>query len=140
MKYLSVLPKELGDDPQSTISVQPIGTGPFYVKAWMQNLKMVLRKHPLYFETNQNGDRLPHLESVAITFVPDKQSEFLLFIQGKLDMINSLDVSYKDELLDKKGHLQAKYVDKVKLLRSSYLNTEYTVSYTHLTLPTILLV
>ena len=62
---------------------------------------------------------------MAITFVPDKQSEFLLFIQGKLDMINSLDASYKDELLDKKGQLQAKYVDKVKLLRSPYLNTEY---------------
>ena len=46
MKYLSVLPKELGDEPQNTIGVQPIGTGPFYVKAWMQNLKMVLRKHP----------------------------------------------------------------------------------------------
>ena len=91
----------------------------------MQNLKMVLRKHPLYFEADQNGDRLPHLESVAITFVPDKQSEFLLFIQGKLDMINSLDASYKDELLDKKGQLQPKYVDKVKLLRSPYLNTEY---------------
>jgi len=125
MKYLSVLPKELGDDPQNTISVQPIGTGPFYVKEWMQNLKMVLRKHPFYYETDLIGDRLPHLESVAITFVPDKQSEFLLFIQGKLDMINSLDASYKDELLDKKGQLQAKYINKVKLLRSNYLNTEY---------------
>ena len=125
MKYLSVLPKELGDDPKKNIGVQPIGTGPFYVKAWMQNLKMVLRKHPLYFETDQNENRLPYLESVAITFVPDKQSEFLLFIQGKLDMINSLDASYKDELLDKKGQLQTKYTDKVKLLRSPYLNTEY---------------
>jgi peptide/nickel transport system substrate-binding protein len=137
MKYLSVLPKELGDDPQSTIGVQPIGTGPFYVKAWMQNLKMVLRKHPLYFETDENGDRLPHLESVAITFVPDKQSEFLLFVQGKLDMINSLDSSYKDELLDKKGQLQAKYVDKVKLLRSPYLNTEYIGIYLDAELPEI---
>ena len=137
MKYLSVLPKELGDDPQSTIGVQPIGTGPFYVKAWMQNLKMVLRKHPLYFEADQNGDRLPHLESVAITFVPDKQSEFLLFIQGKLDMINSLDASYKDELLDKKGQLQPKYVDKVKLLRSPYLNTEYIGIYLDAELPEI---
>jgi peptide/nickel transport system substrate-binding protein len=137
MKYLSVLPKELGDDPQSTIGVQPIGTGPFYVKAWMQNIKMVLRKHPFYFETDQNGDRLPHLESVAITFVPDKQSEFLLFIQGKLDMINSLDASYKDELLDKKGQLQAKYIDKVKLLRSPYLNTEYIGIYLDAELPEI---
>ena len=137
MKYLSVLPKELGNDPQNTIGVQPIGTGPFYVKAWMQNLKMVLRKHPWYFETDENGDRLPHLESVAITFVPDKQSEFLLFIQGKLDMINSLDASYKDELLDKKGQLQAKYTNKVKLLRSPYLNTEYIGIYLDAKVPEI---
>ncbi len=137
MKYLSVLPKELGDDPQNTIGVQPIGTGPFYVKAWKQNLKMVLRKHPFYFEKNQNGNRLPHLESVAITFVPDKQSEFLLFIQGKLDMINSLDASYKDELLNKKGELKAKYIDKVKLLRSPYLNTEYIGIYLDAEVPEI---
>ena len=137
MKYLSVLPKELGNDPQSTVGLQPIGTGPFYVKAWMQNLKMVLRKHPWYFETDENGDRLPHLESVAITFVPDKQSEFLLFIQGKLDMINSLDASYKDELLNKKGELKVKYIDKVKLLRSPYLNTEYIGIYLDAEVPEI---
>ena len=125
MKYLSVLPKELDDLPNNTISTKPIGTGPFYVKAWMQNLKMVLRKNQLYFETNEEGEQLPHLESVAITFVPDKQSEFLLFLQGKLDMINSLDASYKDELLDKNAQLQTKYINSIKLLRSPYLNTEY---------------
>ena len=125
MKYLSVLPKELDDLPNNTISTKPIGTGPFYVKAWMQNLKMVLRKNQLYFETNEKGKQLPHLESVAITFVPDKQSEFLLFLQGKLDMINSLDASYKDELLDKNAQLQTKYINSIKLLRSPYLNTEY---------------
>ena len=125
MKYLSVLPKELDDLPNNNISTKPIGTGPFYVKAWMQNLKMVLRKNQLYFETNEKGEQLPYLESVAITFVPDKQSEFLLFLQGKLDMINSLDASYKDELLDKNGQLQTKYINSVKLLRSPYLNTEY---------------
>ena len=125
MKYLSVLPKELDDLPNNTISTKPIGTGPFYVKAWMQNLKMVLRKNQLYFETNEKGEQLPHLESVAITFVPDKQSEFLLFLQGKLDMINSLDASYKDELLDKNAQLQTKYINSIKLLRSPYLNTEY---------------
>ena len=125
MKYLSVLPKELDDLPNNTISTKPIGTGPFYVKAWMQNLKMVLRKNQLYFETNEKGEQLPHLESVAITFVPEKQSEFLLFLQGKLDMINSLDASYKDELLDKNGQLQKKYRNSIKLLRSPYLNTEY---------------
>ncbi|GIR50671.1 MAG: hypothetical protein CM15mP59_4130 [Flavobacteriaceae bacterium] len=112
-----MLPKELDDLPNNTISTKPIGTGPFYVKAWMQNLKMVLRKNQLYFETNEKGVQLPHLESVAITFVPDKQSEFLLFLQGKLDMINSLDASYKDELLDKNGQLQ-KVQNSIKLFFS----------------------
>ncbi len=32
-----------------------------------------------------------------ISFLPDIQSEFMLFIQGKFDFLNSLDTSYKDD-------------------------------------------
>ena len=49
----------------------------------------------------------------------------MLFIQGKLDFINSLDSSYKDELLTPKGNLQSKYVDKINIQKGPYLNTEY---------------
>lgn len=137
MKYLSVVPKELGDMKDYPIGISPIGTGPFYVKAWMQNLKLVLRKHPKYFERDKNGISLPYLEAVAITFVPDKQSEFLLFLQGKLDMLNSLDVSYKDELLSKNGQLHVRYKDKFQLIRSPFLNTEYIGIYLDSEIPEI---
>ena len=137
MKYLSVVPKELGDVRDYPVGTNPIGTGPFYVKAWMQNLKLVLRKHPKYFERDENGTSLPYLEAVAITFVPDKQSEFLLFLQGKLDMLNSLDVSYKDELLSKNGQLHVRYKDKFQLLRSPFLNTEYIGIYMDSEIPEI---
>jgi ABC-type transport system substrate-binding protein len=137
MKYLSVLPEELRANTDHNIGVKPIGTGPFYAKAWMPNLKMVLRKNTLYFETNIKGEQLPHLEAVAITFVPDKQSEFLLFLQGKLDMLNSLDSSYKDELLDKNGELHPHFATKYKLLRSPYLNTEYIGIYMDALIPEI---
>ena len=49
----------------------------------------------------------------------------MLFLQGKLDFINSLDTSYKDELLTQTGELQAAYRDRVSLLNGPYLNTEY---------------
>ena len=73
----------------------------------------------------EKGNQLPYLEAVAITFLPDKQSEFLEFAQGKLDFISGLDNSYKDEIITTQGKLQEKYKDRVKLLTTPYLNTEY---------------
>ncbi len=125
MKYLSVVPHEAFNQPSNSFGSKPIGTGPFYMKRWEKNLKLVLRKNKNYFEQDQQGNSLPYLESVAITFVPDKQSEFLLFLQGKLDLLNSLDLSYKDELLTTTGELRKKYHNSIRLSKSPYLNTEY---------------
>ena len=40
-----------------------------------------VRKNKNYFEKDLNGEKLPYLEAVAITFLPDKQSEFLCILQ-----------------------------------------------------------
>src|SRR5690606_32581674 len=64
-------------------------------------------------------------EAVAITFLPDKQSEFLQFAQGKLDFISGLDGSYKDEILTTHGKLQPKYKEWAYMITGPYLNTEY---------------
>ncbi|MDX5325838.1 MAG: ABC transporter substrate-binding protein [Bacteroidota bacterium] len=124
MKYCSVVSKRamecVGKDPGRS----PIGTGPFYLKAWIPDEKMVLRRNPDYFET-LNGEQLPFLEAVAITFVPDKQSAFLEFLKGNNDLISGLDASYKDELLTRDGALKGKYKDQLLLQKIPYLNTEY---------------
>tara|TARA_B110000116_G_C16764301_1_gene550025 strand:- start:723 stop:1799 length:1077 start_codon:yes stop_codon:yes gene_type:complete len=103
----------------------PIGTGPFKFKRWEENVKLVLRKNKNYFETDLNGRKLPFLESISISFLPDIQSEFMLFTQGKLDFLNSIDNSYKDDLLTPNGDLQEKYKANIKMLKGPYLNTEY---------------
>ncbi len=125
MKYASVVPKEITEDKSIDFRSNPIGTGPFQFKIWEENVKLVLRKNPNYHEKDTSGKRLPYLESIAITFLPDKQSGFMQFIQGKIDMISGLDPSYKDELLQPNGKLQEKYQDKIKMLTGPYLNTEY---------------
>ena len=125
MRYCSVIPHEIDNLNGVDFRKNPIGTGPFAFKNWEENVKLVLRKNPLYFERDEKGEALPYLEAVAITFVPDKQSEFMLFLQGKLDLLNSLDNSYKDELLTQEGQLSEKYKYKISLQKGPYLNTEY---------------
>jgi peptide/nickel transport system substrate-binding protein len=125
MKYCSVIPKEVADFYGSNFRSNPIGTGPFKFKRWEENIKLVFRRNNLYFETDSQGDSLPYLEAVAITFLPDKQSEFLQFAQGNIDFLNSLDASYKDELLTADGKLRPKYAETVDMIRGPYLNTEY---------------
>jgi len=125
MRYCSVVPKEAVEFYSDEFRSHPVGTGPFQFKLWEENVKLVLRKNPIYFEKDKDGNALPYLEAVAITFLPDKQSEFLQFTQGKLDMVSGLDNSYKDEILTTRGKLQEKYKDKVKLIKGPYLNTEY---------------
>lgn len=125
MKYCSVVPKEAVDYFGNEFRANPIGTGPFYFKLWVENTKLVLRKNPLFFEEDEKGNQLPYLEAVAITFLPDKQSEFLQFIQGNIDFMKSLDASYKDDILNTDGTLKEKYVSKINMKTGAYLNTEY---------------
>lgn len=125
MKYCSVVPKEIVEHYGNDFRSNPIGTGPFKFKRWEENLKLVFRRNNSYFETDSTGQQLPYLEAVAITFLPDKQSEFLQFAQGNIDFVSGLDGSYKDEILTTDGQLKPKYAKDVRMIRGPYLNTEY---------------
>tara|TARA_R110002111_G_scaffold76951_3_gene122042 strand:+ start:3443 stop:5089 length:1647 start_codon:yes stop_codon:yes gene_type:complete len=125
MKYCSVVPKEIVEYYGNDFRSHPIGTGPFKFKRWEENIKLVFRRHNNYFETDKDGNSLPYLEAVSVTFLPDKQSEFLQFAQGNIDFISGLDGSYKDEILTSDGKLRQLYLEDVNMIRGPYLNTEY---------------
>lgn len=125
MKYCSVIPREVADFYGPDFRSHPIGTGPFKFKRWEENIKLVFRKNHNYFEKDKQGYSLPYLEAIAVTFLPDKQSEFLQFAQGNIDYISGLDASYKDELLTADGRLRETYSKRVNMIRGPYLNTEY---------------
>ena len=125
MTYASVVPHEAveyyGDDFRS----HPVGTGPFKFQYWKENVKLVFRKNPNYFEYDAAGERLPYIDAVSISFLIDKQVAFLEFIKGKFDFMSGIDARYKDELLTYDGNLRKKYEDKIELITEPYLNTEY---------------
>lgn len=125
MQYCSVLPHEAVEKYGTDFRRHAVGTGPFQFVAWEEGQALVMKKNPNYFETDKDGKRLPYLDGIKISFYDSKATEFLLFRQKKLDFINDIDASFKDEVLTKKGRLRKDWQDKIQLQTHSYLNVEY---------------
>jgi len=125
MPYAYVVPREVVEHYGKDFRSNPIGTGPFYFKYWKEGEKLVFRKNPNYFEVDEKGQRLPYLEAVNVSFITDKQSEFLEFLLGNIDYLSGIHTTSKDELLTRAGGLNPKYADRVRMLTGPYLNTEY---------------
>lgn len=125
MPYASVVPKEAVEYYKEDFRKHPVGTGPFKFQMWKEGVKLVLLKNEDYFEKDENGHPLPYLDAVSVSFIIDKQSVFLEFVKGNIDFISGIDPNYKDEVLNRKGELQPKYRNHIKLMTQAYLNTEY---------------
>ena len=125
MSYAVVLPQEVVELYGADYRNHPVGTGAFQFQYWKEGVKLVMRKNPDYFKTDENGNRLPYLDGVAVTFIVDKQSVFMEFMKGQIDFMSGIDAAYKDVLLDKNGDLKPEYSAHIHLEKAPYLNTEY---------------
>lgn len=123
--YCYVVPKEVCEYEKENFGRNPIGTGAFRFKLWREDEKLIFVKNENYFERDENGERYPYLDGVVISFIKDKQSEFMEFLLGNLDLLSGVHPSYKDELLTRSGELNPKYNDEFQLNSQAYLNTEY---------------
>ncbi len=123
--YCSVVPHEVADAYGKDFRSHPVGTGPFRFKYWKEGEILVLLKNEHYWEKDESGQPLPYLDAVKATFISDKQTAFMEFVKKNLDFFNSLDGSYRDDLLTKSGKPTSKYKGKFQLVTHPFLNTEY---------------
>ena len=123
-QYCSVVPQEVVEHYGKDFRNHPVGTGPFKFKYWKEDEILVLLKNENYWE--KDGEtRLPYLDAVKVTFISDKQSAFMNFIKKDLDFFNSVDGSYRDDIMTKSGKMTSKYKGKFQLIKGPYLCTEY---------------
>ncbi|MFT5668838.1 MAG: ABC-type transport system substrate-binding protein [Vicingaceae bacterium] len=125
MQYFSAVPKEAVEYYGSKFRANPIGTGPFKFQFWKENTKLVFLRNENYFEKDEEGQQLPYLDAVSISFIKDLEVTFLKFLKLEIDYLTGLKGSYKDELLTSDGKLRQKYTEQVIFTTSPYLNTEY---------------
>ncbi len=124
MQYCAAVPREAIESYGRDFRSNPVGTGPFYKAIWKEGVKLVYRKNETYFEV-EDGERLPHLDAVSISFILDRQTAFLEFVKGNLDILTRVDPSYQDELLSPAGELQKAYRDRIEMITMPFLNSEY---------------
>lgn len=125
MQYCSIVPHEVVEKYGKDFRSHPCGTGPFQFVAWEEGQALILSKNKNYFEKDSSGNSLPYLDGIKVTFYDSKATEFLEFRQQRLDFINDIDASFKDEVLTKKGELRKEWTGKIILQKHPYLNIEY---------------
>ena len=52
-----------------TYGRNPVGTGPYVFKEWLENDRIVLERNPDYFEKGVDGKALPYLDRVTILLI-----------------------------------------------------------------------
>lgn len=125
MQYCAVVPQEVVEKYGKDFRRHPCGTGPFRFTLWEEGQILLLAKNERYFEKDSMGRRLPLLDGIKVSFLDSKATEFLEFRQGRLDFINDIDASFKDEVLTKNGTLRKEWEENVTLSKHPFLNTEY---------------
>ncbi|MBC7867797.1 MAG: ABC transporter substrate-binding protein, partial [Gloeobacteraceae cyanobacterium ES-bin-316] len=125
MQYCSVVPREAVEKYGNDFRRHPVGSGPFAFVAWEEGQALVLKKNVHYFEKDSSGYAYPYLDGIKISFYDSKATEFLEFRQQRLDFINDIDPSFKDEVLSKTGNLKKQWQGKLQLNKHPYLNIEY---------------
>lgn len=125
MPYCSIVSKEAVEYYGDKFRSHPVGTGAFQFKLWDDGIALILKKNQDYHIKDHNGEALPRLDYVKITFNELKKSEWFLLKQGKINFINNPDKTLLTELFDKKGNLSYENSREFYASRRDFMQTEY---------------
>ncbi len=125
MPYTYVVPHEAVAKYGKDFREHPVGTGPFQFKVWDEGNVLLYHRNPNYWRTDARGRPLPYLDAVAISFIADRKTEFLTFLQGKLDFLSGIREGSRDLILNPDGSVRTDFQGRFNLQKAPYLNTEY---------------
>ena len=125
MPYAYVVPHEAVEKYGKDFREHPVGTGPFRFKLWDEGNILLYERNPNYWRTDQQGRKLPYLDAVAVSFLPDRKTEFLTFMQGKLDFLSGIRAGSRDLIMHPDGTIREDFKGKFTVQKAPYLNTEY---------------
>lgn len=119
MQYCSIIPHEAISYYGNQFLSNPVGTGPFYFKKWIENQALFLLRNDRYFEGSSE------IEGVRTSFITDRKIAFLELLKGNIEYSSGLESSFINELLNADGTLKEDKRDKINYQKSPFLNTEY---------------
>lgn len=109
MPYAYIFPEEARQKYGENMRIQAVGTGAFTLKTVKENDAVLLLKNPNYWDKDANGNQLPYLDGIRVSFVKEHMAEFREFTQGKFDFMYRIPLEIADEVTDRKGSLLSEY-------------------------------
>jgi len=65
-----------------------VGTGPFRLAEYLSGERIILKKNAHYWKKDAQGNKLPYLDGILISIIPDKNTSLLKFVRGELDVFS----------------------------------------------------
>jgi len=87
---IGILAQAQLDDPENC-GTNLIGTGPFVLDRWTVNEELVATKNPNYWQTDENGNPLPYLDSITYVPIPEVASRTNALESGQVDAMHTSD-------------------------------------------------
>jgi len=78
---LAIIPEHIAREKGSDFGSHPIGTGPFILKEWVQDEKVILSANNSYFEGR------PNISGVIYKIIPDETIRVLELEKGDIDLL-----------------------------------------------------
>jgi ABC-type transport system substrate-binding protein len=125
MPYAFVVPHEAVERYGKDFREHPVGTGPFRFRLWDTGNVLLLHRNPTYWRSDAKGRPLPYLDAVQISFIQDRKTEFLTFLQGKLDFLSGIREGSRDLVMNPDGSVRTDFQGRFTVQKAPYLNTEY---------------
>lgn len=66
------------------------GLGPFKFSRYVPGQRVELERNPHYWKTDSKGNRLPYLSRLILMIIPNRDTQFLNFQSGNLDILNEI--------------------------------------------------
>lgn len=79
-----IWPRELKDAYSKDLMRHAIGTGPFRVREHLPGQALVLERNPHYWDLDADGNALPFLDGIRVTYVGSKERELDEFLQQRI--------------------------------------------------------
>jgi oligopeptide transport system substrate-binding protein len=114
MAYYYIVPQEEVKKWGNQFTFHPVGTGPYQLKEWKHNQKLVLTRNPNYFHPGY-----PKIDELRFYIVPDENIRLLWFENGELDHLEppipaaSFDRVLADPKLNKMGARAIRKIEKI---------------------------
>lgn len=91
--HMWIMPRE-GVEGEYDVSKTVIGTGPFIMTKWEQNITTEYERNPNYYE-----EGIPYADGVTMPVIADQSARTAAFRAGELDLISALNPREIDSIL-----------------------------------------